>query len=149
MGAVFGVNEAIKELRQISAKTDQATRDTNNASALMVRTHAIRLIQQPGSGRVYTRSPGSNRSREHQASAPGEAPATDTGILAGAMYVERARGSKLSAEVGPADKVQYGKHLEYGTRNMAPRPFLKPAFEAVARTHQGRLVSAIRRALKL
>lgn len=149
MAAVFGVNEVIKELRQITSKADSATRDTNNASAMLTRTHAIRLIQQPGSGRVYTRAPGSNRSREHQASAPGEPPATDTGILAGAMYVQRARGTKLSAEVGPADKVQYGKHLEYGTRNMAPRPFLKPAFDVVARTHQSRMISAIRRALKL
>ncbi len=149
MGAVFGVNEVLNELRQISSKTDKATRDTNNASALMVRTHAIRLIQKPGSGVVYTRPPGSNRSRSHQASAPGEAPATDTGILAGSMNVDRARGAKLSAEVGPADKAEYGKWLEFGTRNMQPRPFLKPSFDYVARTHQSRLIASIKRALGL
>ncbi|PWJ81483.1 hypothetical protein C7441_11014 [Pseudaminobacter salicylatoxidans] len=70
-------------------------------------------------GRIYRR-----RGVEHQASAPGEAPASDTGRL-----VQSAR-----TEYEPADlsgeaiwSTDYAEDLEYGAANMAPRPFARPA----------------------
>ena len=36
-------------------------------------------------------------------------------------------GSVISAKIGPS--TDYGIYLEFGTRRMAPRPFMRPAFE--------------------
>ena len=65
--------------------------------------------------------------RGHQASAPGEAPALDTGFLA----------NSLTAEVtGPASAIvytnaEYAQELEFGGSHLAPRPFLQPAVRVV------------------
>ncbi len=64
----------------------------------------------------------------HQASAPGEAPAIDTGTLKGSIRVEM-EPRDLVAIVGT--DVEYAPHLEFGTSRMAPRPYLGPAAEAV------------------
>lgn len=62
----------------------------------------------------------------HQASAPGEAPATDTGYLAnsiGARMIGRTEGEvTVTAE--------YAAVLELGGVHMAPRPFFVPAVRA-------------------
>jgi phage gpG-like protein len=64
---------------------------------------------------------------EHQASAPGEAPAIDTGNLVNSIQVEM---------TGPAaavvfTNVEYAPYLEFGTIEIAPRPFLQPAVDAI------------------
>lgn len=85
-----------------------------------VREDAISLIQNPPkSGRTYRR-----RGVEHQASAPGEAPASDTGRLVNSLET-RYDTEALSGTV--VTTVDYGPMLEYGTEKMEPRPFLRPA----------------------
>lgn len=54
----------------------------------------------------------------HIASAPGEAPAVDTGTLIGS--IQMVQESTLTAKVGTA--VEYASYLEIGTRKMQPRP---------------------------
>lgn len=76
------------------------------------------------SGKPYTR-----RGTTHQASAPGEAPAIDTGNLANSIQVDL---HGLSAVIGT--NAEYAEALEFGTVRMAPRPFLAPAM-AKARPH--------------
>ena len=78
-------------------------------------------------------------SRLHQASAPNEAPATDTGNLVNSAYTKK---------MGDADyetgfTAEYAAHLEFGAPKaaIAPRPFLRPAVEAV----KERFLSAIKR----
>lgn len=60
-----------------------------------------------------------------RASAPGEAPAIDTGTLANSIQARKTGLGSAVVEVG----AEYGTHLELGTRKMAARPFLKPATE--------------------
>jgi HK97 gp10 family phage protein len=60
----------------------------------------------------------------HQASAPGEAPATDTGRLVASII---ASASGLTGLVEA--RTLYAVHLEYGTRHMQARPFMVPAAE--------------------
>ena len=62
----------------------------------------------------------------------GEVPFKQTGTLARSIQVEGARTGwgEFIARVGataPAD--EYGKYLELGTIDMAPRPYLRPAFD--------------------
>lgn len=75
-------------------------------------------------GRVYRRG----ESRFHQASAPGEPPATDMGLLANSIKTEMTSRTSAVVSVG----AEYGIPLEYGTRRgLAPRPFMRPAAERV------------------
>ena len=64
----------------------------------------------------------------HRASAPGEAPAIDTGALYNAIR---------AVQKGPLEwwvlTNEYAAHLEYGTRRMLARPFLWPTMERVER----------------
>lgn len=86
--------------------------------ALRVKADAIRRIQEPPkSGRTYTR-----RGITHQASAPGEAPATDTGKLAGSIDIFP-NFAALHVTVNAA--ATYAAALEYGTRHIQPRPYMR------------------------
>lgn len=78
------------------------------------------ILNTAKTGRVYAR-----RGLEHQASAPGEPPASDTGVLVRSI---RSDFSRLDDNVGRVVVgAAYGPHLEYGTQTMEPRPFLRPA----------------------
>lgn len=86
------------------------------------------------SGRLYRRG----RTAMHQASAPGEAPAVDTGFLTNSIQV--ATTGPLTAEIQiPAE---YAAYLEFGTRRMAPRPYVQPAIDAITAKNAGILSSA-------
>lgn len=85
-----------------------------------VRNEALTLILKTAkTGRIYRRG-----RRQHQASAPGEAPASDTGTL-----VNRIRTSydpdNLVGTITAS--TAYAAPLEYGTSRMAARPYLRPA----------------------
>lgn len=85
-----------------------------------VRNESITLILNgEKTGRVYRRG-----NVEHQASAPGEAPASDTGTLVGRIETSYDEAN-LSAQV--AARTAYAEPLELGTQKMEPRPFLRPA----------------------
>lgn len=77
------------------------------------------ITDTPKTGRIYRR-----RGRLHQASAPGEPPATDTGRL-----VQSGRTSydqqNLTGMV--TWSTSYAAYLEFGTENMEPRPYARPA----------------------
>ncbi|MBL4838431.1 MAG: hypothetical protein JKY34_12725 [Kordiimonadaceae bacterium] len=62
--------------------------------------------------------------RQHTASAPGDAPNSDTGDLASSIFLKVDRAN-LSATIG--SRLEQAPALEFGTKNMAARPFLRPA----------------------
>ena len=61
----------------------------------------------------------------HQASAPGEMPAIDTGALAASIQTD-VTGTKGTVYTNQ----EYAEYLEYGTSNMEPRPYMTPAAES-------------------
>lgn len=83
------------------------------------------------SGRLYrrTKTTGKKRKRTvvkfHQASAPGEAPATDSGNLAASIQSEIS-GNGFEGEVSLA---YYAGFFDSGTRKMGERPYLVPAIQ--------------------
>ena len=82
------------------------------------------------SGRTY-RVPGTKK--DYTASAPGEAPASRTGTLRNAIS-HAVNKAKLTAVVGPRllgsdPNKQYPLWLEFGTKKMAPRPFMVPTIQ--------------------
>lgn len=99
------------------------------ASARLVRRFG-RLDMVTASGLTITASAKGTLSKIvgykiHRASAPGEAPATDTGNLVNSGYAKRAR--RALWHVGYT--AEYARPLEFGTPRILPRPFLRPAVD--------------------
>lgn len=112
-------NEKLKE-----AASDGAHRGLLKLGFLIVGNGKKRIISGGKSGRIYK----SGKKGSHQASAPGESPANWTGRLLNAIMSE-ASGAKA---VIVAAQTVYASWLEFGTRKMAARPFLKPAIDEEA-----------------
>lgn len=103
----------------------------------LVEAEAVRLITDgPKTGAVYTTfffTVGSGASRvtipygtrsPHQASAPGEAPASDTGYLVNNREIVI---DAVNIRAYLIFHALYALFLEYGTDRMEPRPFARPA----------------------
>lgn len=98
-------------------------RGTTKGALLVQKAARQAILRGPKSGNVYARG-----KKDHIASAPGEAPANDTGNLQRSITVVAAQpGTVATAQVNVS--AEYGQHLEFGTINMAPRPFLQPALD--------------------
>lgn len=72
------------------------------------------ITKEEKSGRVYRR-----RGVAHQASAPGEPPASDTGTLLNSRRIDLIP-ERIAARMTITAK--HGSYLENGTRRMEPRP---------------------------
>jgi HK97 gp10 family phage protein len=83
-------------------------------STLAINTRARLAMAAEKRGRIYG---------NHQASAPGEAPAVDTGMLTNSLDVFFESDVKGTAYT----PLEYAEYLEYGTIRMRPRPFYIPA----------------------
>lgn len=92
----------------------------------------------PRTGKVVKRY---HPERVHQASAPYETPANDRGMLANSVEVD-VDPREFNLTLGAA--APYARELEYGTRHMLPRPFLRPALTRWRR----RIIEAIHDAIK-
>ncbi len=90
-----------------------------------VRTQVLETLSGQRSGRTYY-VPGTRTT--YTASAPGQPPAIATSDLFKSIKVTvKGVGRTVIGIVGTDQK--HGKMLEFGTRNMAPRPWLKISFE--------------------
>lgn len=125
------VKVEINGLKEVNAALQAYGKDLGNSLALIVNAAAIEAVTDvrkaiqgpPKTGREYAR--GKNRDIIHRASAPGEAPATDTGTLVNSIYNED-RG-KYAKAIG--SRLPYAYYLEFGTFKMDKRPSWIPAVE--------------------
>lgn len=133
--------EIVLEYTDFAAIGEEMAREIDEvceATALDIQARAqMAIMNPPKSGRIYKRG-----NVAHQASAPGEAPATDTDALVGSAYTEKLGDSDY--ETGFT--AEYAAHLEFGAPNahIAPRPYLRRAVEAV----RDAFMSAIRRIME-
>jgi len=111
--------------------------------AIEAEAAAKRLLSQHGTGRIYRKN---HPHRIHQASAPGEPPAPDLGHLRASVGHEVgvdatglygawgilgvAARTKEDRGGDDANLAEIGAWLEYGTRYMDPRPWLRPSIPA-------------------
>lgn len=113
---------------QMRREADRLASET----AFGILRHARVAMAAPKHGIQYPRG-----GRVHVASAPGEAPAIDTGALSGSGYAERAQEGTWVVGFS----TEYAAAQEYGTPRIEPRPYLRPAVEA----HRDGFMAAIRR----
>ena len=131
--------EAVQRaLKLYGEKAEAELSKAVQATALTINGDIKRAIQgPPKTGRIYSRG-----EKNHQASAPGEAPATDTGVLVSSIAYKQE--TPLSAIV--YSRLQYAYWLEFGTRNIEPRPSWVPAVETNTPLFQKLIDAALRRA---
>ncbi len=121
--------EAMKDVRPL--------RQAVLSCALMVESSAKESIAHGSpSGRIYKRG-----SVNHQASAPGEPPASDGGELLSSITHWDETADGLVVNVGSV--LPTARHLEFGTRKMAARPFLFPALDI----NRNNIIARIKQAL--
>ena len=132
---VKGLDSLMAQLQRLETTSDQDIADVINETLITTHNHAVTSIQNgPATGKTYKKY---NPRRTHRASAPGEAPMTDTGRLASSVAYEVATTSALVGRVGT--NVGYGPMLEFGTSRMVSRPWLNPAFELANADVEARL----------
>lgn len=115
---VFHTKEVVKSIENAASKR---MAEAVNA----VRNQTLETLTGPRSGRTYYVP---DTKRTYTASAPGQPPAIATSDLF--KSIETSVGSEDRTVIGHVgtDKIQ-GKMTEFGTRNMAPRPWLRISFE--------------------
>lgn len=123
--------------QEIAAKMKIATDDIARKTAFDISASMIDSMSGSKSGRIYN-----VQGKRHQASAPGEPPARDTGNLARSISVTKQGNAHYIIGVG----AEYAIPLEFGSGRIAARPFARPAvkkhqyaFHAALRQLQSRL----------
>lgn len=138
--SVEGLDTLQRDFSRMSANVERGVGMAVKATAIDIDADVKKRIQRgPKTGRTYTRG-----NTTHQASAPGEAPATDTGGLVSSVYFKQP--NPLSATVG--SRLAYAYFLEFGTRTIAARPSWIPSIEAVTPKFNKRIDAALRKATR-
>ena len=117
------LKKVLSQLNRLGKDMEQPFQEIVKGGGQLIRTEAIKSIQTGSkSGVLYQMY---NPRREHRASAPGQAPASDTGNLVSKIIVRQKSRDVTSVQ----SNANYSAFIEYGTSKMQPRPFMLPAFE--------------------
>jgi len=111
------------DVGKLAAGLRNRARAAARKAALDTKREITDRMSDSKSGRIYKRS-----QKIHQASAPGEAPAIDTGLLVNSIQVTDY--GRLGAMV--YTNTEYADVLELGGRHILPRPYMRPAVEKIA-----------------
>ncbi len=136
----------VEGLDRIAKATDRAAVEIQKevhkalfAAGKKVEAEAKTSITAGGkTGRIYKR-----RTVTHQASAPGEAPASDTGRLVNSINTYLDKSDDSATVVAGRGTVKYAAFLEFGTRLIQARPFMFPALEKSKDWIRKRLADAV------
>ncbi len=128
------MSEAVQwEGQKILKLATTANVEAMKKATLFLEGEVKKVLSRAGTGRTYKR-----KSVTHRASVAGKPPALDIGVLMNSMTgVTEVKGLEIQGFVGSdLDKIaaksdvgtdlEYGYYLEVGTKNMSPRPFLRP-----------------------
>jgi hypothetical protein len=130
--------DGLLRLSKFTAVAEEGLRQAVKETAERIREDFIRAIEGGSkSGRVYIR-----RGKRHRASAPGQAPASDSGMLVRRTRVSVSKRS-ISAGVvaGPSDF--YARFLESGTKRIMLRPALVQARDKHVQDFIDQVMSAL------
>lgn len=94
-------------------------------AAQKIRQRMREKLHDQKHGTLYAKNRGEGFTRAHQASAPGEAPASDTGAFERSLNIVR----KGTLEADLETNLGYPGLLEFGTGKMQPRPLWLAAID--------------------
>lgn len=152
----FGNHKILLGIENIKKATVKGIRAAMYESGKDLNATAKKsILKKPKHGRVYTLRLAGRRVR-HRSSAPGEAPANFTGSLRKAIDFKLSGVDKIEFGVlktfnsggKSSGGVNYGKDLEFGTREVKARPFLLPAIKSNYRNIEVRLNNHIEQNIK-
>ena len=122
-----------RDLRRLEKSLSEALQEGIDRATRFAHRIMIESISRKGKGRIYQRG-----TITHQASAPYDPPASDTGGLrrsikvyfsgSGTGMVGGVQIENNKAKNSNATYIQIASWLEFGTRKTAPRPFIRPAY---------------------
>lgn len=122
-----GAREILNRIKQFGGNAEQAEKRAVFLTANAIKNSAVKSINAQSFGSYVTRYSQGGKPYSHIAAKAGSAPNTDTGNLVKSISVEPLQPAKTMYVGVNAD---YGTWLEFGTRQMQPRPFLGPAMDA-------------------
>ena len=122
-----GTRQLLNNIKRINADAEKIERDSVFLTANAIKNHAVKSIQEVSKGEYKNYQKQGGGTGKRWFSAAGDAPNTDTGTLQRSINIEPLQPQKTMYVGVNAD---YGVWLEFGTRNMAPRPFMQPAIDA-------------------
>lgn len=135
---VSGDDDVRRQLKKLPQSITDAVAAQIIKGATQIQGAAVESIQRGAkTGTVYEKGKGIS----HQASAPGEAPASDTGNLARRIEIKLSR-DKLRAEIGVHNLLftPYARALELGSKFIKKRPYMAPAYN--------KFIAAIRKGIR-
>jgi HK97 gp10 family phage protein len=112
-GGIKGIDKTLKKARKAADSFERARDMALKESALLIHETAVRIVTENSVGTDGKRSE------------PFEAPFKDTGTLSKSIKMDFSE--KGVAKIG--SNLKYAAWLEFGTENMAPRPWLSTAVE--------------------
>lgn len=131
---ISGTEEYMKACKEVVADGKRTMGQLLLEGATMTHQFAVQLISQGGrSGKLYKRWKGE---KFHQASAPGEPPKSDKGVLLQNLTIEK-EGTE-GYTVGSRKGAPWGFWLQFGTAKMGARPWLDVAFNKMMSSFMGK-----------
>lgn len=133
------IAQGVASLRRVVQQVRSAPVSLLQAAGVELVGQIKQELSQPGTGRIYRRG-----AITHQASAPGEPPAPDTGQLRNSIQMAVLESDDGTAVLRVGTGLEYAAALEFGTTSagrghttvILPRPFMRPAL-AKARVRMG------------
>lgn len=134
---ITGVDEVIRGFNKAFLDIEKATSEAVFVTANQVKNSAVLSIQNESPGHTVFRQRQGGGTYEHMAADRGNAPNTDTGVLASSIAIDFERGDKI-AFVGTS--IEYGAHLEFGGWE-----WLEPALEKHKKDFNKNVTASIQR----
>lgn len=143
MSNIEGLSELNATLKKLSRDAGKFSVSAYIAGGKLVESDAKKSIQKKTSGETVTRYRNGGAGYQHQASSENDAPNTDTGRLVSSINTEP---TKDAVFVGTS--LEYGKYLEFGTKDMGERPWLTPALDKNKQNIIDLQIGAINKSIK-
>lgn len=145
IGKIKGLAAVEKKIQKFKKETLASQITAMQDAVFLIHATAVELIQDNDSGTPQIRYSRAGKKRVVLASLPGDPPNTDTGRLVQSIKFDFQNGG-LKGRVGT--NLKYGAHLEFGTKNMAARPWLSTAVRETSKEVAKIFADAIRGNIK-
>jgi HK97 gp10 family phage protein len=141
---IKGHEELERKYKQIAIRLGQVNKDSLSDVAKLLKTDVIKSIKKKSYGGTDVRY---NPQRTVTVSAKGKAPNHDLGGLVRGIRSRVVRGKKGVYNVEFKSTAPYALDLEFGTKKMRARPYMRPTLKRNRKKIKAMLAQGVRRAL--